>query len=128
MKKLLQIFFISAALFLIFCFCGFAVQMGNCWTYDGELNPDDFDTWEVVSVAPCPSGAPHAHVLIQSSYGLFIELKVDSAMNLLAYFYTKDGVDYEFTYDPETEHYTQVKPKTEWPDPVDEYSSFSKPI
>lgn len=132
MRKLLKIFFLLSALFLIFCFCGFAVQMANAEIcYEGEFSPDEFLKWERVSVIPCPSGGADVHMVIKSPDGLIVELIIDVVTRLLVeYSYTKDGVDYEFKADFNTYCYKQVKsqPKAEWPNPVDEYSSFTKPI
>ncbi len=87
------------------------VAVGNCWTYEGEFDPNEFDSWGVVDVFPCPDGMPDIHIILRNPDGLKVEIVIDLQENLLGYAYTKDGIDYIFVFDPETEIYKQILPE-----------------
>lgn len=71
------------------------------FTWEGELNPNEFDDWKLLSVRPVPQG--YFWVFIenpdQTSAIDVVVLEVDLNSNVLGYRYFKDGEPYLYVFD-----------------------------
>lgn len=84
------------------------------FTWEGELNPNNFDKWEVLSVQPSPQGIiwmflrnPDKESPIDIvATGVFVD------GTLMGYRYFKYGEPYSFTYDVEKDSYTEEEKLT----------------
>lgn len=94
--------------------------IATAFTWEGELDPNDFDNWEIVSTLPNPQ-AGYAWVIIKNpwvdEYNVFydaetaaidrVAMLVDSYQNLLGYRYFKDGEPYGYFFDIEQKKYVR---------------------
>lgn len=84
---------------------------GIAWafTWEGELDPNEFDKWELVSVIPNPQG--FSWVIIknpdQSSQIDVVAMLVDSSSNVLGYRYFKDSEPYGYFFDIAQQKYVR---------------------
>ena len=84
---------------------------GMAWafTWDGELDPNEFDNWELISVIPNPGGI--SWVLIKNpdnsaSIGT-VALLVDLNSNLIGYRYFKNGEPLGYFFNMDQEKYVR---------------------
>jgi len=84
---------------------------GMAWafTWEGELDPNEFDKWELISVMPNPGGI--SWVLVKnpdrSAPIDTVALLVDLNANLLGYRYFKNGEPFGYFFDMEQEKYVR---------------------
>ncbi len=84
---------------------------GIAWafTWEGELDPNEFDKWELVSIIPNPQG--FSWVMIknpdQSSPIDVVAMLVDSSSNVLGYRYFKDNEPYGYFFDIAQQKYVR---------------------
>jgi len=101
--KIKKILFLC--LLLIFC-CAF--------TWEGELNPDEFSKWEILSIQPTPQGLSYVFIKNPDPNSPIevVAMMVGYNSILFGYRYFKYGEPYVFAFDPEEAKYKQV-PLTE---------------
>jgi len=79
------------------------------FTWDGELNPNEFDTWKLLSIQPTSQG--YFWVFIENpdrdSPIDVVVLRVDSNSNILGYRYFKDGESYLYLFDSNKNKYVR---------------------
>lgn len=106
------------AFFLMMGFAAFASDSDDqcdympapAFTWEGELNPDEFDKWEVINVMP--SGLGQVIVIIQNpddnsniqKVSIFLYFEI-----LRGYRYFKDGQPYSYIFDSENAKYVEYK-------------------
>ena len=84
---------------------------GMAWafTWEGELDPNELDNWELISVIPNPGGI--SWVLIKnpdkSASIDTVAMLVDSNSNLLGYRYFKHGEPFGYFFDMDQETYAR---------------------
>lgn len=86
------------------------------YTYDGELDPVVFFSWEIVRVGVCDKG--HHHFLMENidkdSDIKMVELVTvlgEGQFKLVVYRYFKYGIEHIFVLDNLINHYEQREPK-----------------
>lgn len=82
------------------------------FTWEGELDPNEFDKWEVISVLPDPYQSAMWVIIQNPDPEATIEkvaLLVDVETNLLGYRYFKHGLPYSFWFDDEQNKYIEYK-------------------
>jgi hypothetical protein len=84
---------------------------GIAWsfTWEGELDPNEFDEWKVVSVSPSSQGFLWMFVKNpdQSSAIEIVALAVDLNSTVLGYRYFKSGTLYSYIFDSNDDKYVQ---------------------
>jgi hypothetical protein len=84
---------------------------GMAWafTWEGELDPNEFDNWDLISVMPNPGGT--SWVLVKnpdkSAPIDTVALLVDLNTNLLGYRYFKNGEPFGYFFDMDQEKYVR---------------------
>ena len=93
------------ALFLVLFVSGIAAA----FTWEGELDPNEFDKWKFKSMFPSPQGWWWVMVANpdESSPIDAVALLVDNNKNVLGYRYFKDGEPYGYFFDPAIQKYTK---------------------
>jgi len=112
-RKMLKRVTITIIILLAVLFA--AVYLARAWTYEGELDPDVFDTWQAVKTVPTNNPGtvwivmqnPDPEAAVQRA-----ALLMDVRGNLLGYRYFKQGQPFEYGFDHEEKtykrkHYTQ---------------------
>ena len=83
------------------------VVVTSAFTWEGELNPNNFDSWSLTNVFPLPSGL--TFIIIQNPNEMSgirkVALVVDQYSNLLGYRYFKQAEPYLYIFDLEEEKY-----------------------
>ncbi len=79
------------------------------FTWEGELNPNEFDSWKLLSIQPTSQG--YFWVIIENpdrgSPIDVVALRVDSNSNVLGYRYFKDGEPYLYIFDSNEDKYVR---------------------
>jgi len=87
------------------------------YTYDGEIDPVEFYTWDIVMSWNCEKG--HMHILLSNPDKDSDILAAETMnipdgnekMSIVAYRYLKGNVMYFFSFNEETYNYDQWEPK-----------------
>jgi len=92
-------------LFLILTLIPFLIA----FTWEGELDPNEFDNWELISVMPNPSGISWVIVKNPERQNAidYAALLVDLNANLLGYRYFKHGEPFGYFFDMDQEKYVR---------------------
>ena len=102
--------------YLLIIIVALALATANAWAFDweGELDPNEFDKWKVISVQPTPQGLVWMFVKNpdEESPIDIVAMAVDLNFALLSYRYFKFGIPYSFVFNPDLEKYVK-KPLTE---------------
>uniref|UniRef100_A0A6H1ZIF5 Lipoprotein n=1 Tax=viral metagenome TaxID=1070528 RepID=A0A6H1ZIF5_9ZZZZ len=85
--------------------------------HDGELNPNDFNSWTVVKGYRCTAG--HIHAIVKNpdathpiqQVELILGPSSKNELDLLGYTYEKDDVIYLYVFDRKQNKYVQKLPK-----------------
>ena len=94
---------------------------GMAWAFDweGELDPNEFDKWKVISVQPTPQGLVWMFVKNpdQAAPGDIVAMAVDPNFTLLSYRYFKHGEPHSYVFDVEQgkylrHHFTEEQRKS----------------
>ena len=84
---------------------------GMAWAFDwdGELDPNEFDKWKVISVKPTPQGLVwmFAKNPDQTSPIDIVAMAVDLNSTLFGYRYFKYGIPYSYVFDSNEEKYVR---------------------
>ena len=87
-----------------------SVKSVMAFTWEGELNPNEFDNWKLVSVQPTPQG--YFWVFIenpdQTSAIDVVVMKVDLNSMLRSYRYFKYGEPHMYIYDAQQDKYIKM--------------------
>lgn len=91
-----------------------ATGQAFAFTWEGELDPNDFNDWEVISVQPTPQGPLWMFLKNpdETSPIDIVAIAVDRYAELLMYRYFKYGIPHVFIFDSAQEKYVE-KPLTE---------------
>ena len=108
MKHLIRsLMTVFVAVSMILCFVGASFA----YTYDSEINPEEFVAWEVIDkVRTSPSGGtaviknPDPNARIREA-----TLEIQNG-GLISYWYTIDGKTYKYEFNYETENYDLIVP------------------
>jgi len=94
-----------------FLVLGVILMFVTAFTWEGELDPNEFDKWELVSVIPSQNGLswitvknPNPEHAIDT-----VALLADLNSNLLGYRYFKGGEPYGYLFDTEQEKYVRYE-------------------
>jgi hypothetical protein len=84
---------------------------GMAWAFswEGELDPNEFDKWKLISVQPSPQGLLWMFVKNpdQASAIDTVAMAVDLDSTLIGYRYFKGGEPYSFVFDSSQEKYVE---------------------
>jgi len=87
------------------------LAMGTSLAFDweGELDPNEFDKWKVISVQPTPQGLVwmFAKNPDQASPIDIVAMAVDLNSTLFGYRYFKYGIPYSYVFDSNEEKYVR---------------------
>ena len=85
--------------------------LSHAFTYEGELDPNTFDSWELVSVIPNPNGLSWVIVKNPDPAGPIktVALLVDLNSNLLGYRYFKHGEPFGYFFNMDQENYARFE-------------------
>jgi len=87
------------------------LSAGMAWAFswEGELDPNGFDTWKVVSVQPTAQGLAWMFVKNpdQASPIDIVAMAVDLDSTLVSYRYFKHGQPHSYVFDTDQEKYVQ---------------------
>lgn len=94
-----------------------SIALAAEFTYDGPLNPEDFQNWITVQIGPCYKGKDHYHVVIQNPdktaeiqiVALTLFPSNGGIMTITAYEYDLNGTHYVFMINGDN-HYAQIHP------------------
>ena len=86
-------------------------KMSHGFTWEGELDPNAFDSWELVSVIPNPNGLSWVIVKNPDPAGAIktVAMLVDLNSNLLGYRYFKHGEPFGYFFNLEQENYARFE-------------------
>lgn len=96
--------------YLIFCLLFLALFLTG-FTWEGELNPDEFDKWKVVSAQPTPQGFLWMFVknADEESPIDIAAMAVDINSTLIGYRYFKYGEPYSYIFDRTRDKYVRYR-------------------
>ncbi len=77
--------------------------------WEGELDPNEFDKWKVISIQPTPQGLVWMFVKNpdQAAPVDIVAMAVDLDFTLFGYRYFKYGIPYSYVFDVEQGKYVQ---------------------
>jgi len=101
MRKHIKALLVVLGICLMFCLCAFS--------WEGELDPNEFDKWEVLSVQPTPQGLVwiFARNPDQASPIDIVAMAVDLNSALFGYRYFKYGQIYSYVFNTGEDKYVR---------------------
>ena len=81
------------------------------FTWEGELDPDEFDNWKIVKISPTPRGFIWVFIRNpdQESPIKIVAQIATPDFTLIGYRYLKDGEPYVYGFDPEQDKYVRIE-------------------
>lgn len=79
------------------------------FSWEGELDPNEFDKWELISTQPTPQGLLWMYMKNpdEASPIDIVAMAIDMNATLLGYRYFKNGKPYSFVFDDSQEKYVE---------------------
>ena len=115
LKQIVSIVALGVALIFIISYAYFQsqnpqiAQTSNTFTWEGELDPNEFDNWKIVGTQPTPKG--NIWVFMKNpdlvSPIKIVSIAVDRDKNVLSYCYFKNGNPYSYFFDSGENKYKQ---------------------
>lgn len=79
------------------------------FTWEGELDPNEFDKWEVINIKPTPKGFIWVFIKNpdENSPINIVAMAINSSNTLLGYHYFKYSIPHVFTFDSKLNKYVE---------------------